>query len=111
MTIPTGTDVATEAAEERAYLVAGLHALAAWIASHPGSDLPTVHANWRIPGEPRGAQLALLDEVADLLGVPVKETPLGSLIASRNFGPVQAEAHLPREPRTLGWAGTAAGAA
>lgn len=86
-------DDAIDAAVARAALIAGLQALAAWVAAHPGSPIPDVRARFRVPGE-RGEQLVLLDEIAEWLGVPVTDDGTGTLVASRFFGPVPAQAEV-----------------
>ena len=91
-------DDAIDAGVERAELVGGLLALAAWLEAHPGSPIPDVHAGFRVPGE-RGEQLVLLDEIAEWLGVPVTDDGTGTLVASRFFGPVPAEAHVEADGR------------
>ncbi len=89
-------DEAAESAEARASLSAGLRALAAWLDTHPGSPLPDVHADFRIPAGPRGQRIAALEEVADWLGVPVEGDASGVLTAGRMFGPVPALGRIGR---------------
>ena len=93
----------SEAARRRTDLIAGLHGLAAWLTTHPGIPLPVVHANFRVPAGERGEQVIWLDELAGHLGTEVTVTGDGSgtLIAARQFGPVQAEGHLAPEDRSM----------
>ena len=90
-------DEAAESAQKRVALTTGLRDLAIYLDTHPGSPVPDVRAVFRLPYGPRGAQVDAVQEVADWLGVPVVADESGTLIASRNFGPLSAEARLEAE--------------
>jgi hypothetical protein len=105
----TTPDEVTVAAGRRTGLIAGLNGLAAWLTVHPDTPLPVVHANFRIPAGERGQQLGFLDDLAELLGTEVTEDRMGTLFASRDFGPLQAEGHVSPEDRgTAAWFARAA---
>ena len=70
-----------------------------WLTVHPDTPLPVVCANFRVPVGPRGGQLGFLDDLARLLGTEVTEDDMGTLVASRNFGPLRAEGHVGPEDR------------
>ena len=61
-----------EVPAERAELIRGLFELAAWVADHPELPLPRVTAAIYPDGE-WVAQLAVVDEVAEALGVKVRD--------------------------------------
>lgn len=86
-------DEATESANKRADMSAGLRAFAAWLDTHPGSPIPVVTAAFRIPMGERGARLQALKDVADWLGVDETERD-GILTAERRFGPLKVGAYL-----------------
>lgn len=90
----TNIDEVTGAGRRRADLITGLQSLAAWLTINPGTPLPVVHANFRVPAGPRGEQIAYLDTLADLLGTEVTEDGMGNLVAERQFGPIRAEGHV-----------------
>jgi hypothetical protein len=89
-------DEAVESAARRVSLSTGLRDLAAWLDTHPGSPVPDVYASFRVPGGERGEQVAMLNEIAGWLGVPVTADSAGNLAAGRDFGPVLAEARVRR---------------
>jgi hypothetical protein len=100
--IDIGQDQTAGAAQRRADLITGLHDLAAFLATHPDTPLPSVFANYRIPLGPRGTRVAYLDDVARLLGTEVCDPDdTGDLIAQRWFGPIRAEGHLSPEDRSM----------
>jgi hypothetical protein len=95
------TDETAEAARRRASLVTGLQDLAIFLATHPDTPLPVVHANFRVPAGPRGERLAFLGSLAELLGTQVTADGTGNLLAARPFGPVTAEGHVAPEDRSM----------
>lgn len=94
-TAPTGgrTNLSHNGYDEHRYaFISGLRELADYLGGHPDVPVPdystTIHVI-AAPMEEGGARW--VDEVADLLGVPVEDRTgrNGNYTATRNFGPIE----------------------
>ncbi len=91
----------TEGGDARAEFVQDLVDLAAFYATHPAVPLPgdggRVHVQIRVPGDTRGQKVSALDDIATLLGVPLRSTGHGGLTASHPFRRLALTASLDPE--------------
>jgi len=80
-----------EVSPQRAALIRGLFELAAFVADHPEVPLPDVRVNIFPGGEDYVADVAIVNDVAESLGVTAGFGAFGHYRAVRRFGPVEVQ--------------------